>query len=273
MNPILRKFNARALRVDSLLCVGLDPELERIPQRFRTAEFPLFEFNRWIIDQTAQHAAAYKPNSAFYEASGERGWAELKMTLEYLRMTHPDIVTIVDAKRGDNANTNCGYVTAIFDYLNADAVTLHPYLGREALEPFLERTDKSCIILCRTSNEGARELQDLDVGGKPLWLAVAEMVANRWDKEGNCMLVVGATYPREMERIRKSAPRTTFLVPGAGEQGGDVKAVVYAGLDDEGRGLIISSSRAILYSEDPKESACALQQEINSARKQCLAAR
>jgi len=272
-NSILDKYNRRVEATGSLVCVGLDSEIDRIPSRFSGEDFPQLVFNRWIIDQTAEHAAAIKPNMAFYEARGARGWDELHMTMEYLRAHHPEIVTVCDAKRADIGNTNRGYVTAIFDEMGFDAVTLHPYLGREALAPFLERTDKACIILCRTSNPGAGEFQDLDVDGIPLWQAVAEKVDRDWNSNGNCMLVVGATYPEEMRTIRAIAPSLTFLVPGVGAQGGDVGAVVAAGLDADDRGLIISSSRGIIFSEDPGGAARELRDEINAAREAVYAAR
>src|SRR5665213_886621 len=272
-NSILDKYNRRVEATGSLVCVGLDSEIDRIPSRFSGEDFPQLVFNRWIIDQTAEHAAAIKPNMAFYEARGARGWDELHMTMEYLRAHHPEIVTVCDAKRADIGNTNRGYVTAIFDEMGFDAVTLHPYLGREALAPFLERTDKACIILCRTSNPGAGEFQDLDVDGIPLWQAVAEKVDRDWNSNGNCMLVVGATYPEEMRTIHAIAPSLTFLVPGVGAQGGDVGAVVAAGLDADDRGLIISSSRGIIFSEDPGGAARELRDEINAAREAVYAAR
>ena len=163
---------------------------------------------------------------------------ELQMTVDYLRARYPDLVTICDAKRGDNSKTNKGYVEAVFDRMGFDAVTLHPYMGREALATFLRRTEKTCVILCRTSNAGAGEFQDLVVDGKPLWQVVAERVSGEWNASGNCMLVVGATYPDEMRRVRAVASEVTLLVPGAGEQGGDIAAIVAAGLDADGRGLI-----------------------------------
>lgn len=273
MNAALQKFERRADAACSLLCVGLDPEFERIPARFRDEERPLFAFNRWIIAQTHPFAAAYKPNMAFYEARGPQGLAELELTMEYLRGEHPDIFTICDAKRGDIGNTNRGYAAAIFDGMDFDAVTLHPYLGGEALAPFLERRDKACIILCRTSNPGAGEFQDLGSGGRPLWETVAMRVATAWNAAGNCMLVVGATYPAEMKRIRALAPEIPFLVPGVGAQGGDVAAVVAAGLDARGKGLLVNSSRGILFSEDPSAAARVLRDEINAARKAVHAAR
>jgi orotidine-5'-phosphate decarboxylase len=272
-NPsILQKYNRRAEAIDSLLCVGLDADFDRIPAKFLAAEFPQFAFNRWVIDQTAEYTAAYKPNIAFYEARGAQGLAELQMTMEYLQAHYPDILTICDAKRADIGNTNQGYVTSIFDRLGFDAITLHPYLGAEALAPFFERDDKACIVLCRTSNPGAGEFQDLETGGRPLWQAVAERVNSTWNANGNCMLVVGATYPDEMRKIRAIAPDMTFLVPGVGAQGGDVDAVVSAGLDTDGKGLIVSSSRGIIFSDDPASGARALRDEINAARKAVHAA-
>ena len=272
MSAILRKFEQRAAAVGSLVCVGLDPEMERIPSRFREEKLPLFAFNRWIIEQTHSYAAAYKPNMAFYEARGTQGLTELELTIQYLRSEHPDIVTICDAKRGDIGNTNRGYATSIFDAMGFDAVTLHPYLGKEALTPFLERHDKACIVLCRTSNAGAGEFQDLVSDGRPLWETVAMHVSTEWNDAGNCMLVVGATYPEEMRRIRVVAPAIPFLVPGVGAQGGDVAAVVAAGLDARGMGLLIASSRGVLFSEDPATAARELRDEINAAREAAHAA-
>lgn len=263
---IVQRYEQRARSVGSLVCVGLDPEMARIPTRFHREEWPLFAFNRWVIAQTHTFAAAYKPNMAFYEARGVQGLRELELTMEHLREAHPEIFTICDAKRGDIGNTNRGYASAIFDTMGFDAVTLHPYLGREALMPFLEREDKACIMLCRTSNAGAGEFQDLKIGGRPLWEAVAERVSTQWNTAGNCMLVVGATYPEEMRRIRQIAPEMPFLVPGVGAQGGDVAAVVAAGMDARGAGLLISSSRGILFSDDPAAAARDLRDEIQAAR-------
>ncbi len=272
MSAARDKFERRADAAGSLVCVGLDPELGKIPERFKREEFPLFAFNRWIIEQTHSYAASYKPNMAFYEARGTQGLRELELTMEYLRDEHPDVFTICDAKRADIGNTNRGYVASIFDAMGFDAVTLHPYLGREALMPFLERKDKVSIVLCRTSNPGAGELQDLVCDGGPLWETVAKRVSTDWNVAANCMLVVGGTYPDEMRRIRAIAPEMPFLVPGVGAQGGDVAAVVAAGLDARGKGLLISSSRAILFSDDPGDSARKLRDEINVAREAVHAA-
>lgn len=256
------KYDARAKEVNSLVCVGLDADFHKLPERFKGMESPQFEFCKWVIDETHEHVAAYKPNAAFFEARGEVGMHELQQVIEYLKEKHPSIFTILDAKRADIGNTNLGYVEAVFDWMGFDAVTVHPYLGSEALAPFLAREDKATIVLCRTSNAGAGEFQDLLVDGTPLWERVARNVNDSWNAKGNCMLVVGATYPEEMKRVREIAPSLTFLVPGVGAQGGDVKSVVEAGGDS----LIISSSRAIIFSDDPKAAAKALKDEINSYR-------
>jgi orotidine-5'-phosphate decarboxylase len=174
-------------------------------------------------------------------------------------------LTICDAKRADIGNTNYGYVKAIFDELGFDAVTVHPFLGREALKPFLSRADKGTIVLCRTSNPGAGELQDLQVDGKPLWQIIAEKVSHEWNANGNCMLVVGATYPNEMRQIRAVAGDITFLVPGIGAQNGDVVAVVEAGLNRVGKGLILTASRSIIFAKDPGEAARATRDQIKDA--------
>lgn len=260
------KFDTRAKEVNSLVCVGLDADFDKLPERFKGEESPQFAFNTWIIDQTHEQVAAYKPNSAFYEARGDQGMRELKMTVEYIREKHPSICTILDAKRADIGNTNEGYVSSIFDWMGFDAVTVHPYLGGEALTPFLDRKDKTSIVLCRTSNPGAGELQDLVADGKPLWQHVAETVSTKWNRNENCMLVVGATYPEEMKQVRALVGDMTFLVPGVGAQGGDVRAAIVAGVNSQGRGLIISSSRGIIFAENPGEAARLLKEEINSYR-------
>ncbi len=266
MNPIVEKYDRRVDQVNSLLCVGLDSDYMKMPERFRHKHAPQFSFNRWIVESTCEVASAYKLNLAFYEARGEQGWRELGLTIDYLRNEHPEIVTICDAKRADIGSTNLGYIQGIFDSLGFDAVTLHPYLGKEALAPFLEREDKVCIILCRTSNPGAGELQDLDVGGKPLWQVVAERVRDDWNTCGNCMLVVGATYPEELAHVRTLVGDMTLLVPGIGAQGGDVEKTVKAGINSARKGLMINSSRAIIFAKDPIQAAIDLRDEINLYR-------
>jgi orotidine-5'-phosphate decarboxylase len=260
------EFNKRAANINSIVCVGLDPDFAKIPYRFKELPYPQYEFNKWIIDETAPYTASYKPNTAFYEARGEQGIHELKLTMDYINENYPDIFTICDAKRADIGNTNNGYVSFVYDYLGFDSVTLHPYLGSEALEPFLARRDKASVILCRTSNGGAGEFQDLEVDGKTVWQIVADKVANKWNEHNNCMLVVGATYPEEMAKIRAIAPNVPFLVPGIGAQGGSVADVMQSGKDADGRGLIINSSRGVIFSDNPAEAARSLRDEINLYR-------
>lgn len=265
-SPIIEKYNRRADAANSLLCVGLDSSFDRLPSAFTTQPNPQFAFNRHIIEQTHAYAAAYKPNIAFYEARGDAGWQDLALTMDYLRATHPDILTICDAKRADIGSTNEGYVSAILDELGFDAMTINPYLGGEAVAPFLARADKGIIVLCRTSNPGAGELQDLLVDGKPLWHVVAERVRDNWNDNGNCMLVTGATYPQELAQVRQIVGDMPLLVPGIGAQGGDVEATVKAGLDSAGRGMIINSSRGIIFAGDPAAAARETRDAINRYR-------
>jgi len=278
---IIDKYNVRVDKVNSLVCVGLDSDWEKIPDQYKKLSFPQFEFNKFIIEETQEYVSAFKPNSAFYEARGDQGIRELKMTMEYLQEKYPDIVTILDAKRGDIGNTNQGYIDFTFDWLGFDALTVSPYLGEESLEPFLKRADKGIIVLCRTSNPSSGEIQNLLVDGKPLYQVIAEKVAglsschpeqsegsfsNKWNKNNNCLLVVGATYPEELKKIREIVGEMTLLVPGIGSQGGDIEVVVKAGLNSQGKGLIINSSRAIIFSENPKQQAKKLRDEINKYR-------
>jgi orotidine-5'-phosphate decarboxylase len=274
MKTFYQKLDESEKKQNSLLCVGLDADLEKLPKHIRAMEFPQFEFDKAIIEATHDLVSSYKPNSAFYEARGEQGIAELKMTCDYIHEKYPGIVTILDAKRADIGNTNNGYVSFIFDYLGVDSVTLHPYLGREAIQPFLDRKDKGSIILCRTSNPGAGEYQDLLVDGKPLYQRVAEKVVAEWNKNENCALVVGATYPDEMKEVRVIAPQLPFLIPGIGAQGGEVESTVKAGVDKGGGRAIINSARGILFAsigedfaEAARTEATKLQAEINKYRR------
>ena len=191
----------------------------------------------------------------------------LRRTMAWLRERHPDILTICDAKRGDIGSISSAYASAIFDGLGFDAVTLNPWLGRDALAPFLERSDRICIILCRTSNPGAGEFQDLPVSGRPLWQEVVLAVSERWNENGNCMLVMGATQPQELAQARQLAGDMPMLVPGIGAQGGEVAATMRAGLDAQGGGLIINAARSIIYAADPGVAARALRDEIDQERK------
>ncbi len=261
----------------SLVCVGLDSDLGKLPPHLLGESHPQFAFNKAIIDATADLVCAYKPNSAFYEARGEVGMKELKMTIEYLRSQYPDVVTILDAKRADIGSTNKGYVESIFDYLGFDSVTLHPYLGKEAIQPFLMRKDKGCIILCKTSNEGSGEFQngyfslDSRLRGNdavPLYKYVARQVAEKWNENENCMLVVGATYPKELAQIRKIAGDMTFLVPGIGAQGGDIEATMRAGLNSKNAGMIINSSRGIIFASKGTDFAVVARKEAEKLQVQ-----
>jgi len=263
---IIDKYNQRVDKVNSLVCVGLDSDFEKLPERFKNMKYPQFEFNKAIIEETHEYAAAYKLNMSMYEDRGVKGLSELDMTMKFIRDNHPNIFTIGDAKRGDIGPYNKGYVSNILGSLNFDAMTLHPYLGRESLEPFLKRRDKGCIIICRTSNPGAGEIQDLESNGKPIWQIVAEKVKNEWNKNNNCLLVVAATYPEEAAAIRGVVGDMTFLMPGIGAQSGDVEAAVKAGINSQGKGLIINSSRGIIFSENPREETIKLRDEINKYR-------
>jgi orotidine-5'-phosphate decarboxylase len=257
---------------NSLLCVGLDSDFEQLPQRFAKTIHPQFTFNKWIIDQTNDLICAYKPNSAFYEARGAEGIAELKATCDYIREKRPHIPVILDFKRADIGNTNNGYVQFAFDYLKVDAVTVNPYLGQEAIQPFLDQKEKGIIILCKTSNPGSGEFQDrtvvVNLGRQnTLYEHVVHTVVNSWNRNNNCLLVVGATYPKELQTIRQIAPKMVFLIPGIGSQGGDVKQTLKAGLRKDGKGLIINSSRAIIFSENPRDETENTRNLINTCRK------
>lgn len=267
------KLDAIVKKNTSLVCVGLDPDLDKLPDHIKEKDNPLFSFNKEIIDATADLVCAFKPNSAFYEAIGEEGIRELRMTCDYLKMTHPDVPIILDAKRADIGHTNDGYVQYAFDYLQVDAITVQPYLGSEAIAPFLKRTDKGIIVLCRTSNPGAGELQDLEIKGKKLYEIIAEKVVNDWNKNNNCLLVIGATYPKELKEIRNIVGDMTFLVPGVGAQGGEVADIVTHGLNSKKAGMIISSSRGVIYAgngvdfaQKSREACEKLKVEINTYR-------
>jgi orotidine-5'-phosphate decarboxylase len=227
----------------SLVCVGLDPDPTRLPKDLGAD--PIYAFNRRIVDATADHAAAYKPQIAFYGALGAE--SQLAASIRYIRERAPTALIILDAKRSDIGNTAEAYVREAFDRYEADAVTVNPYMGEDSVRPFLARPDRGAVLLCRTSNAGARDFQDLLVDGLPLYRRVAERAAAHWNEFGNLMLVVGATYPREMAELRRAHPDVTFLVPGIGAQGGDLEATLAAGLDARGAGLLISSSRGLIY--------------------------
>jgi len=268
MNPI-EKYNQRAKKINSLLCVGLDADFDKLPERFKKLEGSeaQFQFNKYIIDATQEYTSAFKPNVAFYEARGIEGMEALKKTMDYLHEKYPDIFTILDAKRADIGNTNNGYVTSIFDWLGFDAMTVNPYLGSEALKPFLERKDKCSIVLVKTSNTGAGELQDCVLENKEIfWQYLAKKISTEWNKNNNLMIVMGGTNPEDIAKAREITGEMTFLVPGIGAQGGEVKNIIAKGVNKDKLGLIISSSRGIIFSENPAEEARKLRDEINLYR-------
>jgi orotidine-5'-phosphate decarboxylase len=263
-------------RNNSLVCVGLDPEIERLPASIAGEPSPIFQFNKTIVDATADLVCAYKPQFAHYAAYEAED--QLERTIEYIQSNYPHVPVILDSKRGDVGNTAERYAIEAFERYHADAVTVNPYLGGDSLEPFLKHADKGVIILCRTSNPGARDIQDLPIGTvtgpRKLYHAIAELAAQKWNSRGNCMLVVGATYPRELAQIREIAGDMPFLVPGVGAQGGDVAQAVQNGRTKAGTGLVISSSRAILYASSGADFAAAartatmtLRDQINAARR------
>ena len=252
------KLSASQAKNNSLLCIGLDPDIAKLPKDVVNSRTPLFNFNKAIIDATADLVCAYKPNSAFYEGRGAEGIEELKHTCDYIQQNHPDIPIILDFKRGDIVNTNNHYAQFAFDYLSADAITIQPYQGREAVQPFLDYKDKGIMVCCRASNPGAGEFQDLLVNGRKLYLQVAQNVCDNWNANGNCQLVVGATFPQELAEVRQLAgDEMIFLVPGLGAQGGDIEATIKAGINKAGQGLIVNSSRDILYAGKGKDFAAA----------------
>ncbi len=263
---------------NTCVCVGLDPVYDRLPAKVRqdvSPEDAFFAFNREIINATHDLVCAYKPNSAFYEALDDAGTRALMKTVEYIKQTYPRIPVILDAKRADIGNTNRGYVESAFDNICADAITVHPYLGKEALTPFLARRDKGIIVLVKTSNAGSNEFQSLLIGNKqePLYQVVARNIAQTWNTHGNCAIVVGATYPSELKQVRTIVGDIPILIPGIGAQGGDIEATVRAGKDSRGWGMIINSSRDIIYASKDENFAQAardatqkLRDAINSYR-------
>ncbi|MBV8741552.1 MAG: orotidine-5'-phosphate decarboxylase [Sinobacteraceae bacterium] len=258
-------------RADSLVCVGLDPEIERFPAQIASQPSPIFQFNKAIIDATADLVCAYKPQFAHYAAYEAED--QLERTIDYIHRQYPGLPVILDCKRGDVGNTAERYAIEAFERYAADAVTVNPYLGADSLEPFLRRADKGVIVLCRTSNPGSRDVQDLEVGGRKLYQVIAQLVARQWNARGNCMLVVGATYPRELADVRQIVGDMPLLVPGVGAQGGDVAQAVLNGQTATGTGLVISSSRNILYAgagdgfaAAARAAALALRDQINTSR-------
>lgn len=283
-----QKLDAIVIKNNSLVCVGLDPDFDKLPKIVKQTENPQFTFNKAIINATHDLVCCYKPNPAFYEARGDIGIKELKMTCDYIGGIYPEIPVIVDAKRGDIGNTNEGYAKYVFDYLNADAITVMPYMGIESLGCFFKRKGKGIIVGCHSSNLGAKEFQEKLViqskevipdlvrnpkNAKLLYEHVAEELVKQYGDNPNTMIFMGATFPKQLTTIRKIVGDMTFLVPGSGTQGGDVESFVKAGVNSKNAGLIINGSRSIIFAsngndfaERAREEAKKLRDEINKHR-------
>jgi orotidine-5'-phosphate decarboxylase len=253
----------------SFLCIGLDVDLTKIPSHLLEVEDPIFEFNKAIIDATHDLAVSYKPNTAFYEAYGIKGWQSLQKTIEYINEKHPQIFTIADAKRGDIGNTSSMYAKAFLQDLNFDSVTVAPYMGKDSVEPFLAFENKHTILLALTSNQGAFDFQTLTVDGISLYNQVLE-TSKSWKNSANLMYVVGATKAEYFTEIRKIVPDSFLLVPGVGAQGGSLSEVCKYGMNTN-VGLLINSSRGIIYAsngadfaEKAREEAFKMQQEMEA---------
>lgn len=251
----------------SFLCIGLDVDLTKIPQHLLEFEDPIFEFNKAIIDATHDLCVSYKPNMAFYEAYGLKGWQSLEKTITYINEKYPEIFTIADAKRGDIGNTSTMYAKAFLEDLNFDSVTVAPYMGKDSVEPFLAFENKHTILLALTSNEGAFDFQTKNVDGEELYKVVIE-TSKRWKNSQNLMYVIGATKADYFTEIRKLIPESFLLVPGVGAQGGSLQEVCKYGMNDT-IGLLINSSRAIIYAssgedfaQKAREEALKMQQEM-----------
>ena len=243
----------------SFLCIGLDVDLDKIPTHLLKEEDPIFEFNKQLIDATHHLAVAYKPNIAFYEAYGLKGWIALEKTINYLNLNYPKIFTIADAKRGDIGNTSTRYAKAFFEDLNFDAITVAPYMGKDSVEPFLDFENKNTILLTLTSNVGGLDFQTLKTSDNVLYKTVLK-TSLTWKNSKNLMFVVGATRPDYFKEIRKIVPNHFLLVPGIGAQGGDLQGVCKYGLTKD-CGLLINSSRSIIYAGNGKDFALKAQQE------------
>lgn len=256
------------------VCVGLDSALEKIPfaAQFGCRGSPrkiMFKFNMRIIEATSDLALGYKLNSAFYEAQGPEGMEALHQTIQYAHEVYPDNLIIYDCKRNDIGNSSEGYAIAAFDVWNADAATVNPYLGQDALQPFLDRKEKGIFPLVRTSNPGAGEFQNLECNGRPLYLHVAERIAKFWNTNGNCGLVVGATAPSELRTIRGwVGSNIPILIPGIGTQGGELEATVLAGKNSYGQGMIINASRSIIFASPGLDFAEAARRETQKLHNQ-----
>ena len=278
MHAFFKRLDSEQVAARSLLCVGLDPDPNLMPVK------GIFDFNRAIVDATADQVCAYKPQMAWYEAQGSAGIIALEKTVEYIRSQAPDIQIISDGKRGDMGSTATAYAKAMFETWDFDAATVNPYQGVDTITPFLQHPGKGIFVVCRTSNPSSGQFQDLIVsngsGPTALYSVVAE-AANSWDRSGSVGIVVGATAPDELRLLRRDHPELTFLIPGVGAQGGDVRTAIEAGINRSGRGLVINSSRGIIYAsrrsadfaQAAREAAERLNAVINSAVEESLAGR
>ncbi len=267
----IEKLQARWAQSQSLLCVGLDPDANRLPDHLKGKDDAFYQFCTAIVDATAPYACSFKPQIAYFASIGAED--QLQAIIAYIRENHPCIPVVLDSKRGDIGSTAKHYAREAYERFNADAVTLSPYMGFDSVEPYLEYTDRGAILLCRTSNKGGNDIQMLTVDGTPIYQHVARLAAGPWNTNGQLGLVVGATYPNEIAQVRNIVGDMPLLVPGVGAQGGDVKACVNAGITGEKTGMMINSSRAILYadaSENFAQAAALVAQEtmrqINAAR-------
>ena len=254
------KFKNIVSKNNSLLCVGLDPDVEKI----KNVKDPIFTFNKQIIDKTFDLVCSYKPNIAFYEAYGIKGLLELKKTITYLQKYYKQIPIILDAKRADVGNTAKMYAKSVFDYWKSDAVTVYSYLGRDSLQPFFNYKNKLIIVLLKTSNPDSEMFQNIQVDGDPYYLKVAREI-EKWDCS-NLGIFAGATYPDDLRAIRKIFPNKVMLSAGFGAQGANIKHAVEAGVDGDGAGIMFNASRSIIYSRDPRKEAQNLKDEINKYR-------
>ena len=245
MSSFYKKLSVSWTQQNSLLCVGLDPDVDRLPTTIRKEKHPLYKFNKEIIDATAPWVCAYKPQMAYYAAIGAE--IQLEKTIHYIRSEYPDIPVILDAKRGDIGATARMYAREAFERYQADAVTVNPYMGGDTLEPFLCFENHGVIVLCRTSNPGSGDFQQLVSGARALYQHVAHMAASQWNKNNNVALVVGATYSQAIKEVRQITADMPLLIPGIGTQGGDLKEILQNGLTTEKTGLIINVSRAVIY--------------------------
>ncbi len=257
-NILLKKSWERS---KSLVCVGLDTDLEKIPGSFKKENSSIFEFNKAIIDSTIAQVCAYKINIAFYSAIAAE--VELEKTINYIHKNYSDIAVILDSKRGDIGNTAEQYVKEAYSRYKADACTISPFMGTDSVEPFLKVKDKGAILLCRTSNAGGKDVQEFSANGKPLYLHIAELAVTKWNYNQNISLVVGATYPKELKEVRAIVGNDIpLLVPGVGSQGGAISEVVANGKNAEGLGLIINVSRSVIYASSKDDFAVAANNEV-----------